>query len=93
MKAAARKEAVEEVRRFGRERDALFDKAKASAGTAFAEELNADAVIRSAEGYLPMLFSRLGARVVKAMMGEAQKAGKAHAERLLKTIDLDAKVR
>lgn len=91
MKAPARKEAVEEVRRFGRERDAIFDKAKASAGSSFAEELNADAVMQ--EGYLRMLFVRLGTRVVKAMSDEARKAGREHAERLLKTRNIDAKVR
>lgn len=92
MKAATRKEVVEEVRRFGRERDALFDKAKAEAGPAFAKELNADAVIQSAAVYLPMLFVRLGIRVVKSMMAEAQKAGADHAARLLKTINIDAEV-
>lgn len=90
MKAAAKKEVVEEVRRFGRERDALFDKAKAKAKAQFVEALNADAVTR--DGYLRALFAKIGARVVKSMVEEARKAGKEHAERLLQTNHFDAEV-
>jgi Na+/H+-translocating membrane pyrophosphatase len=71
----AKREVVEEVRRFAKDRDDLFERTRTNPTS-----------------YLKVLFTRAGASVVKEMMVEAEKAGKAHAERLQQTNNRSAVV-
>jgi hypothetical protein len=81
----AKREVVEEVRRFAKDRDDLFERTRTKAGAAFQRTFDVDALLQNPTSYLKVLFTRAGASVVKEMMAEAEKAGKAHAERLQQT--------
>ena len=83
--ATAKKEVIEEVKRFAKDRDDLFERTRTKAGVEFQRGFDLDALLRNPTSYLKILFARAGASVVKEMMGEAEKAGKAHAERLQQT--------
>lgn len=72
----------EEARRFAKERDANFEKARDSASAAFGKEFKPEAVLAAPDQYLKLLFVKLGAKIVKEMMPKAKETGKEHAAKL-----------
>lgn len=80
--AKVNKTVVEEVRRFAKDRDEMFERTRTRAGAEFQSAFDLEALLRNPTLYLKILFTHSGASVVKRMMTEAEKVGKAHAERL-----------
>jgi hypothetical protein len=79
---------LDEVKRFGKERDAIFDRTKKIAESEIKRSLIVDDILSSPESTLKKLFASVGLRVVRQMMADAKKAGTDHAERLQSINDL-----
>jgi hypothetical protein len=82
-KVTKRAAAVEEVRRFAKERDVLFDRAREHASGMMAAGWNVDALMGSPRAYLRARFSTLGHRVIRDLEAEARRVGSEHAEKLV----------
>ena len=77
----AKAAAVQEVRRFAKERDALFDKAKEHATGIMAKGWSVDELLKNPRRYLQMRFSALGREVVRELEPEARRVGGEHGDR------------
>ena len=82
-KVTKRAAAVEEVRRFAKERDVLFDRAREHASGMMAAGWNVDVLMGSPRAYLRARFSTLGHRVIRDLEAEARRVGSEHAEKLV----------
>jgi hypothetical protein len=91
--AKAKESAVMEVRRFAKQRDEQFDRAKRSAGNVLAVGWNTKALMRNPKKYLKEKFAKDGLAVVRELLPDARALGRDHAEKLGQLDDKGSPVR